>query len=74
MNWSIPARKAMTGLIYWLGCPLLVLAAACALFDSRALQNGAMWLGATKLLLFFWFLRQVVRFAVFFARRRMHIG
>ena len=71
LPWSIPAKKAAKGLLYWLAVPLLVVAIACSLFDQRALSYAPMWSGLSRLLLFVWFLRQIFRFAFFsFIRKR----
>jgi hypothetical protein len=71
LPWSIPAKKAAKGLLYWLAIPLLLVAIACILFDQRALSYGPMWAGISKILFTLWFLRQVIRFAMFaFVRKR----
>lgn len=71
LPWSIPAQKALKGLLYWIALPLLVVAIACMLFDQRALSYAPMWSGLTRILLFVWLLRQIARFALFsFVRKR----
>src|SRR6185312_13885105 len=71
LPWSIPAKKAVRGLLYWVALPLLVIAIACILFDQRALSYSPMWSGLFAISLFVWLLRQIVRFAIFsFIRKR----
>lgn len=71
LPWSIPAKKAAKGLLYWIVFPMLVVAIACILFDQRALSYSPMWSGLSRIFLFVWFLRQIVRFAKFaFVRKR----
>jgi hypothetical protein len=71
LPWSIPAKKAAKGLLYWVALPLALTAIACILFDQRALSYGPMWSGLARIFLFIWLLRQIVKFAVFsFVRKR----
>jgi len=73
LPWSIPAKKALKSLPFYLLIPIVLWFLYTLIIDPSWRGNSAQYIGLLRIMLFIWILRTTLRFALFsFVRKRTY--